>query len=317
MEKSLIRSFAAPAGGPSIWIDLFQPSEDEIRRIEDQHKIHVPSRDELSEIESSSRLFSREGLVCLSMPANAPKDSADLAPPPLGFVLTAAVLVTIRYSEIHGVEQTASLFAKPNPPATSVQAFVSILEAMVDYGADFLEHLAQEVTGISRKSFRQYADAPTKVRKTTQTLRAALVEIGSAGEHLSGVRETLLGLQRIASFVPEAAHGWFPQDARERLQTVARDLASLTDFETHLSDKVQFLLDAVLGFINTEQNEIFKVLTIASVVGIPPTLIASMYGMNFKNMPELSWAYGYEWGLGLILISTLLPILWFKSRGWW
>jgi len=80
---------------------------------------------------------------------------------------------------------------------------------------------------------------------------------------------------------------------------------------------VQFLLDAILGFINTEQNEIFKVLTIASVVGIPPTFIASMYGMNFRNMPELSWTWGYEYGLALIAISTILPIIWFKLRGWW
>ena len=96
-----------------------------------------------------------------------------------------------------------------------------------------------------------------------------------------------------------------------------QDLQSLSDFELHLSNKIQFLLDAVLGFINTEQNDIFKVLTIVSVVGIPPTLIASMYGMNFHNMPELSWPWGYEWGLFLIFLSTLLPVAWFKWRGWW
>jgi magnesium transporter len=313
----LLRSFAPSPGGPPIWIDLLRPSDDERRQIEEQYKVHVPSRDELSEIESSSRLFSRNGLVCVSMPAIPPPDSTDLAPPPLGFVLTTPILITVRYSEIHGIERAATLFGTPNPPATSVDVFVSILEAMVDFGADLLEHLAQDVTAISRKSFRQYAHQPMRVRKTTAALRTALVEIGTAGEHLSAVRETLLGIQRIASFAPEAARAWFSQDAHNRLRTVARDVASLTDFETHLSDKVQFLLDAVLGFINTEQNEIFKVLTIASVVGIPPTLIASMYGMNFKNMPELSWAYGYEYGLALILVSTLLPILWFKSRGWW
>jgi magnesium transporter len=313
----LIRSFAPSPGGPPIWVDLLQPTDDERRQIKEQYKIYVPSRDELSEIESSSRLYSRNGLVCVSMPAIPPQDTTELAPPPLGFVLTPDMLVTVRFSEVHGIERTASLFKASDPPGTSVQAFVSILEAMVDYGADLLEHLAKDVTAISRKSFRQYGDAPTRVRKTTATLRAALVEIGSAGEHLSGVRETLLGLQRIASFAPEVARAWFSQDAHDRLHTVVRDVASLTDFETHLSDKVQFLLDAVLGFINTQQNEIFKVLTIASVVGIPPTLIASMYGMNFKNMPELSWTYGYEYGLALILISTLLPILWFKSRGWW
>ena len=188
---------------------------------------------------------------------------------------------------------------------------------MVDYTADLLEHLGQDVTKISRRSFREYAKAPGHGPKTSKTLRATLVEVGTVGEHLSEVRDTLLGIQRIASFVSESARSWLPEDAYVRLQTANRDVVSLTDFETHLSDKVQFLLDAVLGFINTEQNEIFKVLTIASVVGIPPTLIASMYGMNFKNMPELSWAWGYPYGLALIVISIVLPILWFKSRGWW
>jgi magnesium transporter len=313
----LIRSFPPSAAGTPIWIDLVQPTEDEQQQISQQCKLHVPSREDLSEIESSSRLFSRDGLICVSMPLIPSPDSADLAPPPLGFVLTCDLLITIRYSKIQGVDQTASLFGHANPPANSVQVFVSILEAMVDYGADLLERLSQDVAGISRRSFGQYANGHEKVRRSPKTLRATLVEVGSVGAHLSEVRETLLGLQRIASFAAEPQRDWVSKDAYSRLRTIGRDVASLTDFEAHLSDKVQFLLDAVLGFINTEQNEIFKVLTIASVVGIPPTLIASMYGMNFHNMPELSWAYGYQWGLGLILISTVLPILWFKSRGWW
>jgi magnesium transporter len=251
------------------------------------------------------------------MPLLPTPESEDPAPPPLGFVLTADVLVTIRFSEIHGLEQVATLFKGAHPPHSSVETFVSIVEAMVDYGADLLEQLSKEVAAISRRSFKQYAKAPSKGPKSSKTLRATLLAVGTAGEHLSEVRDTLLGLQRIATFVSEAAHGWLSQDAYTRLQTIVRDLRSLTDFETHLSDKVQFLLDAILGFINTEQNEIFKVLTIASVIGIPPTLIASMYGMNFKNMPELSWTWGYQWGLGLIVISTVLPILWFKKRGWW
>ena len=106
-------------------------------------------------------------------------------------------------------------------------------------------------------------------------------------------------------------------DEKTRLSTAQQDIVSLVDFEAHLSGKTQFLLDAILGFINTEQNEIFRVLTIASVVGIPPTLVAGMYGMNFHDMPELGWRWGYPYGLALIALSTLLPILWFKRRGWW
>jgi magnesium transporter len=148
-------------------------------------------------------------------------------------------------------------------------------------------------------------------------LRALLTQVGNTGEHLSYNRETILGLQRIIGFTCDSVCDWLTPDIQARLKTARNDLASLADYEVHLSGKVQFLLDAILGFLNTEQNDIFKVLTIVSVVGIPPTLIASMYGMNFHNMPEYSWAWGYQWGLGLIVLSIILPVVWFKWRGWW
>jgi magnesium transporter len=109
---------------------------------------------------------------------------------------------------------------------------------------------------------------------------------------------------------------WLPADVKQRLETVRQDVASLSDYDAHLTNKVQLLLDATLGMINIEQNNIIKVLAIVSVVGIPPTLVASMYGMNFKNMPELDWAWGYPYGLAVIAISAILPVLWFKWRGW-
>ena len=96
-----------------------------------------------------------------------------------------------------------------------------------------------------------------------------------------------------------------------------KDVRSLNEYEGHLNTKIQFLLNAALGFLTTEQNNLFKVLTIASVVGIPPVLVAGIYGMNFHFMPELNWAFGYPFGLALILISGVLPLLWFKWRGWW
>ena len=141
--------------------------------------------------------------------------------------------------------------------------------------------------------------------------------MGTAGDQSSRIRESVLGLQRILGFVLDMAADWLPPDLKPRLNTARQDLGSLVDFESHLAGKTQFLLDAILGFINTEQNDIFRVLTIVSVVGIPPTLIASMYGMNFHDMPEYSWRYGYPYGLALIAVSILLPVIWFKRRGWW
>ena len=312
----MLTAYPTPAqGGSPVWIDVFNPTDEERRQIQTDFGIEIPSRADLSEIESSSRLVERDGLLRLSLPLIPPTDSEDPTPPPLGFVLTPKLLITVRFSEVHAMEHTKTLFLDAKPP-NSVDVFVTLLEAMVDYGADLLERLNQEVAAISRKSFKRYATG-SQGKDSSKSLRSTLVTVGSVGERLSEIRETLLGLQRIAPFVSDTCKEWIGGDAISRLQTVRRDLTSLTDFETHLSNKVQFLLDAVLGFINTEQNEIFKVLTIASVVGIPPTLIASMYGMNFKNMPELSWSWGYEFGLLLIVASIVLPILWFKSRGWW
>jgi magnesium transporter len=130
------------------------------------------------------------------------------------------------------------------------------------------------------------------------------------------VRDSILGLQRIVPFASEPKRDWIDAGVKSRLDSAKTDIQSLADYEIHLYTKVQFLLDATLGFINTKQNDIFTVLTIASVVGIPPTLVASIYGMNFKNMPELDWAWGYQFGLGVILLSTIVPIVWLKWRGW-
>ena len=107
-----------------------------------------------------------------------------------------------------------------------------------------------------------------------------------------------------------------PTELKPRLETLRQDVASLNDYDAHLLNKVQLLLDATLGLINIDQNNIIKVLTIVSVVGVPPTLVASMYGMNFEHMPELHWAWGYPYGLALIALSAILPLLWFKWRGW-
>jgi len=150
----------------------------------------------------------------------------------------------------------------------------------------------------------------------SRALHKCLKEIGNAGDHLSRTRESMLGLQRIIAFVIKTG-SWWSAEEKAALSTAQQDLVALVDFQTHLVAKAQFILDAILGFISTQQNEIFRVLTIASVLGIPPTLIASIYGMNFHSMPEYSWRYGYPYGLALILLSILLPIIWFSRRGWW
>jgi magnesium transporter len=308
----------APAVAPKpFWIDLLQPTEDERNRVETEYGFRVPTREQMEEIESSSRLRAQGQVLTLSMPLVAPEAKPDAQPAPLGFMLSPALLVTARYTPVSGFAEVTARIEKGAAPRTSLATFAALIEAMVDYRADLLEAISATVNGISKRVFAQQYAAPRRPAPYNRALREMLNRVGRAGDKLSEIRESLLGLQRIVGFTSEMAHEWLGAEIRARLQTARQDLASLTDFEAHIWTKIQFLLDAILGLISTRQNEIFKVLTIASVVGIPPTLIASMYGMNFHNMPELSWRYGYQWGLALIALSAILPILWFKWRGWW
>ena len=299
------------------WIDLLDPSEEERTRVEKEHGIRVPTRAELEEIESSSRL-SRDGdALYMNMPVATLDGDGMIVPSPVGFVLTDKIVVTIHFAKLHTTAAVLARLDSGTGTASAPDVFAMVIEGVVDFSADQLENIAAEMTAISQAVFRR-RDAPQpNIKQMHKILRRMLSAIGYAGEHLSQIRESLLGLQRIITYTLETCRSWNEKDFLDRLETARHDLQSLIEHETHLSDKAQFLLDANLGFINTEQNDIFKVLTIVSVVGIPPTLIASMYGMNFHFMPELSWHYGYAYGLGLIALSTIVPMLWFKWRGWW
>jgi magnesium transporter len=307
---------ASSGGAKPAWIDLLNPSADEIARVAADTGIRVPARAALQEIETSSRLRADGQVLSLSMPLALQDEASGFMPVPLGFILAPQLLITVRFSEVHAFADVQEN-CKIDSGISSSAIFVALIEGIVDFSADKLEKLSSDLALLSARAFDTRLD-PTKVTKpASHALRKSLSEVGAAGDHLSRIRESVLGLQRIIAYVSKTAADWLAPELKTRLSTAQQDLSSLVDFESHLSGKTQFLLDAILGFINTEQNEIFKVLTIVSVVGIPPTLIASMYGMNFHNMPELSWRWGYPYGLALIGLSIVLPVLWFKRRGWW
>jgi magnesium transporter len=300
-----------------VWIDLLDPSEEERARVEKAHGIRVPARAELEEIESSSRLSRDGNVLYMNMPVATLDGDGTIMPSPMGFVLSDKVVITIHFAKLHTTSAVLDRLDSATDAVSAPDVFAMVIEGVVDFSADQLEKIAAEMTAISQRVFRR-VDAPQpNIKEMHKILRSMLSAIGYAGEHLSQIRESLLGLQRIITYTLETCRSWDETEFLARLDTARHDLQSLIEHETHLSDKAQFLLDANLGFINTEQNDIFKVLTIVSVVGIPPTLIASMYGMNFHYMPELGWHYGYAYGLGLIALSTIVPMLWFKWRGWW
>jgi magnesium transporter len=300
------------------WIDLFNPSKEEIAYIERAAGLKVPGRDKLVEIENSSRLHVEEGALYLSMPTIF-RQGDMIGRTPLGFLLTSKIVVTVRFEELKAFADVRQRLADKDRDCTgAVGIFVSILEAIVDRTADVLEQVEAKLDEISDMIFRDEA-APEKAQapgRETERLRGILRQVGRTGDMTSNIRDCLLGIGRIVPYVESHGGDWISSENKQRLGVVKQDVASLDDYKTHLTDKIQFLLDATLGLTNIDQNNIFRVLTVVSIVGIPPTLIAGIYGMNFKNMPELSWEWGYPIGLGVIALSAIVPALWFKVKGW-
>jgi len=306
---------SAGALSEAVWIDLLNPTDDERRQVEEATKLRLPTRGEIEEIESSSRVF-REGATCyLSSPVLESMDAASGAVTAVGFVLSGAQLLTVRFAHVAAFDDVAVAFAK-TAPRTAHDAFLRILESIVEQAADALEHASAELEQISHAAFRTDRASRRRLAKSSEALRAALRKIGQIGDGISHIRNTLLGMGRIAAFAHEMGDLGLPPADQARIAATRGDIASLNDYQADLSAKVQFLLDATLGFISIEQNEIFKALTVASVVGVPPVLIAGIYGKNFRHMPELEWSLGYSFAVTLIVLSALVPIAWFKWRGW-
>lgn len=300
-----------------VWIDLWEPTSDEADFIQRATGLHVPTREELSEIETSSRLRTDKGVLYLSMPAVYRQDGVPVTTP-LGFVLSAEHLITIRFAPLPAFETFKGEIREPdNVHPSSAGAFAGLLETAVDRMADVLEQVGGELDAISHNVFRR-RDKTDKQQpaRAENDLRETMRAIGRTGDLISKIRDSLTGIGRIVPYTLGHCVSWMPHEVRTTLETLKADVISLNDYDGYLTSKVQFLLDATLGLINIEQNNIIKVLTVASVIGIPPTLVASWYGMNFKTIPELDWAYGYPYVIVVALLSAILPVLYFRVKGW-
>lgn len=301
----------------AVWLDLYNATDEERAFTERVTGLRVPARTELSEIERSSRLSMRSGVLTMSTPMVSPGDGERRVIAPLGFVVSPERLLTIRYAPMTALDAYAEDMCDEAAPApTGMGAFIGVLEAIVDRLADVLENAGAELDGLSHQVFRPETMGVKRMRREGAIMQQTLTAVGQAGDLLSHLRDSLVGIGRIGAYTSESAASWTSPELRARLATARQDITSLNDYGVQIMGKVQFLLDATLGFINIQQNNVMKVLTVASIVGIPPVLIAGIYGMNFKNMPELSWSFGYAYGLGVILVSGILPLWWFWRRGW-
>jgi magnesium transporter len=303
-------SAASPAD--AVWIDLLQPTDDERAQVEHATQLRLPTQHEIEEIEWSSRVFLEDGALYLSTPLSEAALGATESIPTLGFVFSSAHLVTLRFAPIAVIDR----LLESAEERSASDALVTILEAIVDHAADSLERASAELDRISGAAFRSDRPHGASIANASRALHAALRKLGRLDEVISHLRDTLLGVDRITAFTLDGDGKERLVDSTPRLRSIRADVGSLASYQGHLTVKVQFLLDATLGFISIQQNEIVKALTIVSVVGVPPVLIAGIYGMNFEFMPELGWTLGYPFALVLIVVSAAVPILVFKWRGW-
>ena len=302
------------ADARKLWTDLLNPGEAEREQAERECGLRLPTREALSEVESSSRHYV-EGEATYLSAALLRTQGANGRPEltPVGFILTPARLVTIRYAPLKAFDAAAKRLEE-HAPGSPLEAFTVLVEEVVDRKADVLEETGAELERLSQQTF---GTLPVeRRRRASDVMRDTLTEVGQSGDALSKSRSSLLTLGRIVSYVIDADACQADPDLRRRLIAAKDDIASLTGYSETLSNKVAFLLDAVLGFINIDQNDVIKVLTVVSVVGVPPTLVASIYGMNFKEMPELNWHLGYPYALTLIVLTAVVPLVLFKLRGW-
>jgi magnesium transporter len=296
------------------WIDLITPTPEEMAAVQRQLSIEIPTRAEMQEIEASSRLYQENSTYFMTATTVTGPDLADMESSAVTFILSSDYLVTVRYVTPRSFEAFAARIQKPGThPANPPELLIALLEAMIDRIADILEQHSAEVDRISRLIFAAGEGKRRKRVDLQQTIRV----IGSEGNHFSALRESIVSISRMVLYFNQAvAQHEKAGQLRETLMEISRDLASLADHASFMANKITFLLDATLGMISIQQNQIIKLFSVAAVVFLPPTLIASIYGMNFRAIPELAWELGYPMALGLMVVSAVLPFFYFKRKGW-
>jgi magnesium transporter len=313
LERTTPETAAALPEG-TVWFDLVSPTPAEERLVEERLGLEIPTREEMAEIEPSSRLYIENGArymtatLVFDAETDRPKTTV------VTFILTNGKLVTVRYDEPRPFARVTAKLGRACPlGVTGEGVLIELVDAVIDRSADILERVGAEVDEVSRRIFegRGARDDPNHGYQTI------LRTIGRKGDLTSKTRESLVSIGRLVLFLAnEADNIKLAKDPRAQVRSMARDVQSLTDHSSFLINKIQFLLDAVVGMVSMEQNNVIKIFSVVAVVMMPPTLIASIYGMNFKHMPELEWVAGYPLALIVMIIAAIAPYLYFKWRKW-
>ena len=291
-----------------VWVDMVDPSDEERELVQRAFRLELPEDEEQEDLEESARCYvDEQGLHISSFFLH--KDGEDTSNVTVSFVLNAGRLLTIRSEEL-AVFRLFRLRARVQPGfvANGQDILLALYGAAVEYDADVLEEIYTELEPISQSVL-------SREEEMTDQLMAETVAGLACYEDINGkVRLDLMDTRRALSFLLRSRT--LGPDQEANLREVLRDLESLNNHSGFMFDKINFLMDAVMGLINLAQNKIIKIFSIASVVFLPPTLVASIYGMNFQFMPELAQVWGYPVALVLMVISGFAPYWYFRRKGW-
>lgn len=303
---------AVPDG--ALWIDLLEPDLEEEQRIEARFGIDVPTREEMREIETSNRLYEEAGSLYMTATVVTKIDTDRPENSQITFILTRDTLVTNRYTDPLPFRRYIAYAARHAAQCTSAIAVLAgLLEALVNRIADVLERVGGDMDTLSSEVFTPPAPG---MRRRTRDYRAILERVGRAGDLNSKARESLASLSRLLAFLQQVEHPQMNTEMRNRLRTLSRDVTQMSDHAGFIATKVQFQLDATLGMINIDQNNILKIFSVATVVLLPPSVIGSIFGMNFDLIPTSGQPWGFWAAVGMMVLSAVVPWWAFKRLGW-
>ncbi|MCB1876311.1 MAG: magnesium transporter CorA family protein [Chromatiales bacterium] len=296
------------------WIDLLSPSCDEEHEVEQLLNIDIPTHHDIKSIEPSSRLYREGDAVFAAAQVVIRGDSPKPRTMSVAFILREQALLTVRYEDSTVFDLFAAECERtPGTARSGVRGLIGLLEAIVDRTSELLETVGEAVDDLPER-LHPVADGAGK-RKDVAELQTVFAEIQVLHRRTAKVRESLVSLGRMVGFLitqPELNE----PEVRLRAKSITRDILALSDHASFVAQNVQFVLDAALGLVGIEQNAIVKFFSIVAVVLLPPTLIAAIYGMNFKIMPELTWPFGYPLAILAMISSAVLPYFWCRRRGW-
>jgi magnesium transporter len=303
----------APLAPDALWIDLLEPTPDEEQLVERTLEIDVPTREEMREIEASNRFYEENGALYMTATVVTKLDTDLPERSQVTFILTNSKLVTNRYTDPLPFRRFIPYAARhPAVGVAGATVLAGLLEAIVNRIADVLEKVGSDVDSIGSKIFFRSYDT----RTAPLDFRHVLARIGQSGDLVSKASESLVSLTRLLGFVQQSGNTQVTTESRVRFRTLSRDVLAMSDYSTFLSNKVQFLLDATLGMVSIDQNNIIKIFSVVTVFLLPPSVITGFYGMNFDHIPWLHATWGPLAGIAMMVASAVVPYVYFKRRRW-